>query len=96
MAEPWASEIKPALSGRTEELERLVVEMYARGLSMRDIEAAFTDAGGRCLLTKNAASQVAERLWEDYQAFNGRDLSRPDPVPVPGRGSRAAAPGPAP
>lgn len=75
-AEPWASEIKQALSGRTEELERLVVEMYARGLSMRDIEAAFTGADGRCLLTKSAASQVAERLWEDYLAFNGRDLSR--------------------
>ena len=65
-AEPWASEVKQALSGRTEELERLVVEMYARGLSMRDIEAAFTGADGRCVLSKSAASQVAERLWEDY------------------------------
>lgn len=74
-AEPWASEIKQAISGRTEELERLVVEMYARGLSMRDIEAAFTGADGRCALTKSAASQVTERLWEDYLAFAGRDLA---------------------
>ena len=74
-AEPWASEIKQAISGRTEELERLVVEMYARGLSMRDIEAAFTGADGRCVLTKSAASQVTERLWEDYLAFAGRDLA---------------------
>lgn len=42
---------------------------------MRDIEAAFTGADGRCVLTKSAASQVAERLWEDYLAFAGRDLA---------------------
>src|SRR5688500_4562144 len=49
--------------------------MYARGLSVRDIEATFTDEDGRCALSKSAASQVAERLWEDYQAFAGRDLA---------------------
>ncbi|MDS4030548.1 MAG: transposase [Candidatus Contendobacter sp.] len=74
-AEPWASEVKQALSGRTEALERLVVERYARGLSMRDIEAAFTGADGRCVLTKSAASPVTERWWEDYLAFAGRDLA---------------------
>jgi putative transposase len=74
-ASPWQSEVKQALLGRTEELERLAIEMYARGLSMRDIEAAFTDAAGRCALSRSAASQVAERLWEDYQAFAARDLS---------------------
>lgn len=73
--EPWASGIRQALSGRTEELERLVVEMYARGLSICDIEAAFTGADGRCVLTKSAASQVAERLWEGYSSFAGRALS---------------------
>ena len=72
---PWRSEVKAALSGRTEELERLAIEMYARGLSMRDIEAAFTDERGCCALSKSAASQVAERLWEDSQAFASRDLS---------------------
>lgn len=72
---PWMSEVKQALSGRTEELERLAIEMYARGLSMRDIEAAFTDAAGHCVLSKSAASGVAERLWEDYQAFASRNLN---------------------
>jgi putative transposase len=74
-AEPWRSEVRAALAGRTEELERLAIEMYARGLSVRDIEATFTDEDGRCALSKSAASQVAERLWEDYQAFAGRDLA---------------------
>lgn len=71
-AAPWTSEVKQALSGCTEELERLAIEMYARGLSMRDIEAAFTGEDGRCALSKSAASQVAERLWEDYQGFASR------------------------
>ena len=49
--------------------------MYARGLSVRDIEAAFTDETGRCALSKSAASELSERLWADYQAFAGRDLA---------------------
>ncbi len=73
-AEPFRSQIRQVIRGRTEELERLAVEMYARGLSVRDIEAAFTDETGRCVLTKTAVSELSERLWADYQAFAGRDL----------------------
>lgn len=76
----WSSEVRSALAGRTEELGRLAVEMYARGLSMRDIEAAFTDGAGRCVLTKSAASAVCERLWGEYQAFAQRDLGDLDIV----------------
>lgn len=71
----WASEVRAALAGKSEELTRLAVEMYARGLSMRDIEAAFTDTAGRCALTRSAASAVCERLWDEYKAFAQRDLS---------------------
>lgn len=71
----WKSEVRQALSGRSEELERLAIEMYARGLSVRDIEAAFTDDAGRCLLSKSAVSEITERLWADYQSFATRDLS---------------------
>lgn len=74
-ADPFRSKIREVIRGRTEELERLAVEMYARGLSVRDIEAAFTDASGRCVLTKSAASELTERLWADYQAFASRDLA---------------------
>lgn len=61
-AEPFRSQIRQVIRGRTEELERLAVEMYTRGLPMRDIEAAFTDENGRCALTKTAASELTERL----------------------------------
>lgn len=74
MAQPFRSKIREVLRGRTEELERLAIEMYARGLSVRDIEAAFTDEGGRCLLSRTAASELTERLWADYQGFASRDL----------------------
>jgi putative transposase len=63
------------LSDHSEVLERLVAEMYARGLSTRDIEDAFTDATGHCLLSRTAVSEITDRLWEDYQAFCQRDLS---------------------
>ena len=43
-AEPFVSRVRAGLAGRTAELERLAVEMFARGLSTRDIEAAFRDA----------------------------------------------------
>ena len=49
--------------------------MYARGLSVRDIEAAFRDARGASVLSRTAVSQVTERLWQEYEAFAGRDLS---------------------
>jgi putative transposase len=48
-AEPFVSRIRTGLAGRTAELERLAVEMFARGLSTRDIEAAFRDAEGQSL-----------------------------------------------
>jgi len=71
---PFRSQIRAAIGGRTEELERLAIEMYARGLSVRDIESAFTDARGESLLSRSAVSEITERLWSDYQAFAGRDL----------------------
>lgn len=46
-AEPFRSRIRELIRGRTGELERLAIEMDARGLSVRDIEQAFADASGR-------------------------------------------------
>src|SRR5689334_12775179 len=74
-AEPFASAIREGLTGRTEALEDLAIELYARGLSTRDIEATFTDGEGRRLLSRAAVSEITERLWEDYAAFTGRDLA---------------------
>jgi hypothetical protein len=74
-AEPFRSRIREIMAGRTEALEALAIEMYARGLSVRDIEALFADADGRSLLSRTAVSEISERLWAEYEAFAGRDLS---------------------
>jgi transposase-like protein len=73
--EPFRSSLMSFLDGNSEVLERLVTEMYARGLSTRDVEDAFRDATGDMVLSKSAVSEITDRLWEDYQAFIARDLS---------------------
>jgi putative transposase len=67
-----------SLDGNSDVLERLVVEMYARGLSVRDVEDCFRDATGKLLISKTAVSEITDQLWEHYQAFCHRDLSEFD------------------
>jgi transposase-like protein len=74
-AEPFRSRIRAIVGGRTAALEALAVEMYARGLSTRDIEALFADEAGKSLLSRTAVSELTERLWAEYEAFATRDLS---------------------
>jgi putative transposase len=72
---PYRSGLMTFLRGNSDVLHRLAVEMYVRGLSVRDIEAAFQDATGQPLLSRSAVSELTETLWEDYEAFCQRDLS---------------------
>jgi len=65
------------LGGRTEELERLAVDMYARGCSTRDIEATFQG-----LLSRTAVSELTEVLWKEYEEFSTRELSELRPAYV--------------
>lgn len=76
--DPFRSEIRDHLKGRTQALEDLAVELLARGLSVRDIEDAFKDESGRLLLSRAAVSELGERLWADYQEFATRDLGEYD------------------
>ena len=73
--EPFRSRLWQFLKGNSDVLQYLVTEMYARGLSTRDIEDTFTDSSGRCLISKSAVSQITDNLWEEYLAFTQRDLS---------------------
>lgn len=72
---PFRSSLMSFLDGNSDVLDRLVTEMYVRGLSTRDVEDAFRDATGELLISKSAVSEITDRLWEDYQAFTSRDLS---------------------
>jgi putative transposase len=71
----YSSKLWSFVKGNSDVFRYLVAEMYARGLSTRDIEATFTDEQGNCLISKSAVSEVTETLWEEYEAFTRRDLS---------------------
>jgi putative transposase len=73
--EPFRSTLMGFLDGNSDVLENLVAEMYARGLSTRDVEDAFRDATGELLISKSAVTEITDRLWEQFQAFCARDLS---------------------
>jgi putative transposase len=72
---PFRSTLMSFLEGNSDVLDRLVVEMYARGMSTRDIEDAFRDVTGELLISRSAVSEITDRLWADYQEFAARDLS---------------------
>ena len=74
-AQTYHSRLAGFLRGHSDILQRLAVEMYARGLSTRDIEDALSEATGDRLLSRTAVSEVTEVLWEEYEAFAQRDLS---------------------
>jgi putative transposase len=74
-AVPFRSKIRDIIRGRTGELEALAVEMYAGGLSTRDIEALFADENGRSLLSRTAVSEVTERLWTEIRGLRRPRLS---------------------
>ncbi len=86
MAEgPYRSPIWQALGKRSPALQKLAIEMYARGLSTRDIEElleGLCDEPGKeeMLLSKSGVSRVTEALFEEYEAFSKRDLSEFDVV----------------
>ena len=71
----YRSRLMTFLRGNSDVLERLAVEMYARGLSTRDIDDALEEATGDRLLSRTAVSQITEVLWDEYEAFAERDLS---------------------
>jgi putative transposase len=80
---PYRSPIWQALGKHSPALQKLAVEMYARGLSTRDIEEALDELGDgedQPLLSRSGVSRVTEALWEEYQAFIKRDLGEFDIV----------------
>ena len=74
------NELRAQLAGRTESLEALALEMFARGCSTRDIEAAFRGPDGQSLLSRTAVSELTEALWREYEEFVTRDLSDVRPL----------------
>ena len=81
--QPYRSAIWQGLGKRSVSLEKLVAEMYALGLSTRDVEdllKAISEDGQTPLLSRSSVSRVTEVLWEQFEAFTKRDLSGFDVV----------------
>jgi transposase-like protein len=83
LEDPYRSLIWQGLGRRSVSLEKLATEMYARGLSVRDIEdllKQLSDDGQTMLLSKSSVSEVTEVLWQAYESFTKRELSSFDVV----------------
>ena len=74
-AAPTRSQLWEELAKTSERLKRLIVEMYAGGLSQRDIEYSLEKALGQFILSKSAVSEMTDTLTQEYEAFRTRDLS---------------------
>ncbi len=79
-SEPFVRSIFERITELEENLKKLILESYVRGLSTRDIEETFQDKDGKPLLSKSAVSKLTPRLNEEYEKFQSRDLSSIDPV----------------
>jgi transposase-like protein len=75
LREPYRSKLWAALGRTSDVLTRLIVEMYAGGMSQRDIESALEKALGQFVVSKSAVSDMTDRLPHEYEAFRSRDLS---------------------
>src|SRR5262245_21308097 len=73
--EPYRSQLWSQVAKTSEVLKRLSIEMYAGGLSQRDIEYGLEKALGHFVLSKSAVSELTDTLTQEYEAFRTRDLN---------------------
>jgi putative transposase len=76
----FQSEVWSRLEALESGLRRLTIELYARGLSTRDIEETLVDETGRPLVSRSTASRMTEDLYNEHEMFRSRDLSELDVV----------------
>jgi putative transposase len=61
---------------KTNALESLVIAGFVRGLSVRDVEAALSEAlGPEATVSRSTVSRVCEAIKDEFDAFKGADLS---------------------
>lgn len=74
--EAFASRLLGAGVCRTNALESLVIAGFVRGLSVRDIEAALTEAlGPEATVSKSTVSRVCEAIKVEFDAWKERSLA---------------------
>jgi putative transposase len=78
--EKFESMILQRIDDLEENVKRLSIQMYVKGLSTRDIEDTFTDSKGEKLLSRSGVSRLNKSLYDNYLEFTERDLSAYDIV----------------
>jgi putative transposase len=73
--EPYRSQLWSQGAKTREGRKRLIVEMYAGGLSQRDLEDGLEKALGQFVLSKSTVSELTDTLTQEYEALRSRDLS---------------------
>jgi putative transposase len=73
--ERFASQLFGTGVTRTNPLEALVIAGFVRGLSVRDVEAALTEAlGEAATVSKSTVSRVCEHIKSEFEAWSARRL----------------------
>lgn len=72
--EKFKSGLLARLKDGSDVLEKLVTEMYARGMSCRDVEDAFTDIFGRQVISRSGVSRITEQLSVEFDTWRKRSL----------------------
>jgi transposase-like protein len=72
----YRSKLVKKLKNGSGVLNKLVTEMYVRGLSTGDVEKTFVDIFGRKIISKSGVSKITGHLVEEFDGWRRRDLSR--------------------
>ena len=68
------SSLLERLKEGSDALNKMVLEMYIRGLSTRDIENLFENTFGKRVLSKSAVSEISETLSINFNIWRSRSL----------------------
>lgn len=68
------SSLLERLKSGSDALNKMVLEMYVRGLSTRDIEHTFKNTFGKDVLSKSAVSEISETLSINFNVWRSRSL----------------------
>ena len=74
--EEFHSQLVKKFKNGSDSLNKLVTEMYVRGLSCADVENSFLDIFGRKIISRSGVSKITEHLTEEFDSWRKRDLSK--------------------
>lgn len=71
----FRSNLLSAIGASSQALQDMVMRMYVRGLSTRDIEELFKEVFGDRVISRSGVSQLSQVLVEEFDGWRERELS---------------------